>query len=55
MRSDPKPPPIPLPAMWEVRDPAARNLRAAVTNASGKPSRCDQLLRRSSWQTDDSK
>ena len=54
MRADPKRP-IPMPAMWEVRDPAARKFRAAVTYASGKPSRCDQLLRRFSWQTDEDK
>lgn len=53
--ADKKLPPIPLPAMWEVRDPAARNFRAALTQASSKPSKCDQLIRRFSWQEDDSK
>ena len=53
MRADPKIRPIPLPAMWEVRDPAARNFRAALTQAGSKPSRCDQLLRRFSWQAEE--
>ena len=55
MRADPKLPPIPLPAMWEVRDPERRNIRANINQASSKPSRCDQLLRRFSWQTDEEK
>ena len=55
MRADPKLPPIPLPAMWKVRDPERRNRRGQVSQASNQPSRCDQLLRRFSWQTDEDK
>ena len=55
MRSDPKLPPIPLPSMWEVRDPERRNRRGQVSQASSQTSRCDQLMRRFSWQADDSK
>ena len=55
MQADPKIRPIPLPAMWEVRDPERRNRRGQVSQASNKTSRCDQLLRRFSWQTDEDK
>jgi hypothetical protein len=55
MRSDPKLPPIPFPMFNHVRDSDARNTRANINKASSKPSRCDQLLRRFSWQTDEDK
>jgi hypothetical protein len=54
MRADPKRH-IPLPAMRKVRDPERRNLRAQISQASNQTNRCDRLLRRFSWQTDEDK
>jgi hypothetical protein len=56
LRADPKSSrPIALKDFNKVADAADRNRRGNMTAAANRPSRCDQLLRRFSWQVDEEK